>query len=186
MRTQFEMEQQLKRDKLKHGLIALRRELKAIIKEKWNRSVPFGEMLNDRLEKAQLLGYGAGTSVYDNVLILGEVSVGENTWIGPSTILDGTGGLKIGSNCSISAGVHLYTHDTVNWAISGGTEEYAYAPTEIGDNCYIGPNTVVAKGVHIGRGAVIGAMSLVLKDIPENMLAFGTPCKIIRKIENQV
>ena len=175
----------MRRDKFKSELIALRRELNEIIKEKWNRSVPFGEMLNDRFEKAQLLGYGAGTSIYDNVLILGEVSVGENTWIGPSTILDGTGGLKIGSNCSISAGVHLYSHDTVEWATSGGVRDYEYAPTEIGDNCYIGPNTVVAKGVHIGKGAVIGAMSLVLKDIPENTLAFGTPCNIVRKIESK-
>lgn len=176
------MEQQLNHEDLKRGLITLRNELAAITKEKWNRSVPFGELLNNRLEKANFLGYGEGTSIYDNVLILGEVSVGANTWIGPSTVLDGTGGLKIGSNCSISAGVHLYSHDTVDWAISGGVKEYEYAPTEIGDNCYIGPNTVVAKGVHIGKGAVIGAMSLVLKDIPENTIAFGSPCKVIRKI----
>jgi len=155
------------------------------MKKEWNRSVPFGELLNDRLEKAKFLGFGNGTSIYDNVMVIGYVNVGENTWIGPSTILDGTGGLTIGSNCSISAGVQLYSHDTVSWAISGGKEDYEYAQTEIGDNCYIGPNTVVAKGVHIGKGSVIGAMSLVLEDVPENAVAFGVPSKVIRKSERK-
>ena len=75
----------------------------------------------------------------------------------------------------------LYSHDTVAWATSGGEEDYEYAPTEVGDNCYIGPNTIVAKGVRIGGGAVIGAMSLVLTDIPANFIAFGTPCRPVRQ-----
>lgn len=168
------------REELKLELLALRREMDAVIKEKWNRSVPFGELMNDRFEKAKQLGFGSGTSIYDNSLVLGEVTVGENTWIGPSTILDGTGGLRIGSYCSISAGVQLYSHDTVAWATSGGEKDYEYAPTEIGDNCYIGPNTIVAKGVRIGKGTIIGAMSLVLEDIPANVIAFGIPCKPVQ------
>jgi acetyltransferase-like isoleucine patch superfamily enzyme len=170
---------------LKLELIALRRKMDAEMKIKWDRSVPFGELINDRLEKAHLLGFGPGASIYDNAVVLGQVSVGENTWIGPSTILDGTGGLKIGSNCSISAGVQLYSHDTVDWALSGGVKDYDYMSTEIGDNCYIGPNTIVAKGVTIGKGAVIGAMSLVLADIPANTRAFGIPCKPVGEVDNK-
>ena len=49
------------------------------------------------------------------------VTVGAGTWIGPNTLLDGTGGLSIGASCSISAGVQIYTHDSVMWALSGGT-----------------------------------------------------------------
>lgn len=173
------------REELMHELIALRREMDAEMRAKWDRAVPFGELLNDRLDRARYLGFGLGTSIYDNSVVLGQVSVGKNTWIGPSTILDGTGGLKIGSNCSISAGVQLYSHDTVEWAISGGVKDYVYSSTEIGDNCYIGPNTIVAKGVSIGKGAVIGAMSLVLADIPPNTLAYGTPCRPMREIENK-
>ncbi len=165
---------------LHDAILELRQELIWEKKTNWNRSVPFGELLNDRLDKASQLGFGEGTSVYDNVVILGKVFVGENTWIGPSTILDGSGGLHIGSNCSISAGVQIYSHDTVKWAISGGKMEYEYSPTSIGDNCYIGPNTIVGKGVNIGVGSVIGSMSLVLEDIPPGVVAFGSPCKVNR------
>lgn len=90
------------------------------IKNKWNRVLPFGDYISDRHEKAIFLGFGSGTTIYDSSLVFGEVSVGQNTWIGPFTSLDETGVLTIGDNCSISAGVQIYTHDTVQWATSGG------------------------------------------------------------------
>jgi maltose O-acetyltransferase len=52
----------------------------------------------------------------------------------------------------------------------------------IGDNVWIGSNTVVLPGITIGNNVTIGAGSVVTKDIPDNMLAFGNPCKIIRQI----
>lgn len=145
---------------------------------KYKRTLPFGDYVVDRWEKAAALGFGEGTSIYDSAVVLADVKVGKNTWIGPFTLLDGSGGLTIGSNCSISTGVQIYSHDTIQWAISGGTAPYEYAPTKIGDNCYIGPNVVVAKGVTIGSGCIIGANSLVLSDIPAGSKAFGTPCKV--------
>ncbi len=144
----------------------------------FHRHLPFGDYIVDRWEKARALGFGEGTSVYDSAHIFGDVSVGQNCWIGPFTILDGSGGLSIGDNCSISAGVQIYSHDTVQWAVSGGEAPYEHAPTEIGSRCYIGPNTVIAKGVRIGDGSIIGANSLVLADIPAGSTAYGTPCKV--------
>ncbi|MFQ5468990.1 MAG: acyltransferase [Gammaproteobacteria bacterium] len=145
----------------------------------FDRSLSFADGLFDRWERARRLGFGNGTSVYNSSLIYGDVQVGDNTWIGPNTILDGTGkGLSIGSYCSVSAGVQIYTHDSVKWAISGGKAEYSHAPTSIGSRCYIGPNTVISKGVTIGDGCIIGAHSLVLKDIPSGKKAYGVPCQI--------
>jgi acetyltransferase-like isoleucine patch superfamily enzyme len=149
------------------------------VSEKYDRALPFGDYIVDRWEKAEALGFGVGTSIYDSSVVLGNVKVGENTWIGPFTLLDGSGGLEIGSHCDISAGVQIYTHDTVDRARSGGQAPVVLAPTKIGDNCYIGPGTIIAKGVVIGEGVVIGANSLVLKDIPAGMKAFGTPCRIV-------
>lgn len=149
------------------------------IKRQWNRVVPVGDYFSDRWEKAKYLGFGDGSSVYDNVLVLGDVSVGVNTWIGPNTILDGSGGLTIGDNCSISAGVQIYSHDTVQWAISGGVSQIEYAPTVIESNVYLGPNVVVQRGIRIGKGSIIGANSFVNSDIPSNARAWGTPCRII-------
>lgn len=148
-------------------------------KKKWNRILPFGDYVVDRWEKAKFLGFGAGTSIYDSAIVMGDVSVGKNTWIGPNTLLDGTGGgLFIGNYCSIAAGVQIYTHDTVDWALSEGKSPPSRGSTSIGNRCYIGPNVVIAKGVHIGDGCIIGACSLVLKDIPTGSKAFGVPCKI--------
>lgn len=146
---------------------------------RWKRTLPFGDYFVDRWEKARELGFGEGTSVYDDVLVLGDVSVGARTWVGPFVILDGSGGLSIGDNCSISAGVHIYTHETVQWALSGGAAPYEYAPVRIGNNCYIGPQTIVAKGVTIGDGALVGAHSLVLSDVPAGAKAYGNPCRVV-------
>lgn len=145
---------------------------------KWKRSLPFGDYIVDRWEKADALGFGKGSSVYDSSLILGDVKVGKNSWIGPFTVLDGTGGLEIGDYCSISSGVQIYSHDSVNWALSGGKEKNDLAPVQIGNRCYIGPNVVISKGVMLGDGCLIGANSFVNKDIPSGMKAWGTPAKI--------
>ena len=150
--------------------------------EKWNRSLPFGEGVVDRWEKAKFLGFGEGTSIYDSAVVIGDVKVGENTWIGPSTLLDGSGGLTIGSYCSISAGVQIYTHDSVKWALSGGAAEYERAPVSIGSNTYIGPLTIVAKGVRIGNHCLIGANSVVNKNLPDFSIAYGTTCRVVGKV----
>lgn len=147
------------------------------VREHWSRSLPFGDYIVDRWQKARELGFGEGSSIYDSALVLGDVKVGKNTWIGPFTVLDGSGGLEIGDNCSISTGVQIYTHDTVRWAISGGAIGPERAPTAIGANCYIGPNAVIAKGVRIGDRCIIGANSVVLGDIPSETKAFGNPCR---------
>ena len=149
------------------------------VNDRWIRSLPFGDYVVDRWEKAKELGFGEGSSCYDSVVILGDVKVGKKTWIGPFVVLDGSGSLTIGSNCSISAGVHVYTHDSVDWALRGGQAPYDKAPSSIGDNCYIGPHTVIAKGVSIGDGCLIGAHSLVLKDIPAHSKAYGSPCRVM-------
>ena len=160
---------------LRNLLWALHRFLREEMRSKWKRVLPFSEQLLDRWEKARYLGFGEGTSIYDSSLVFGDVKVGEHTWIGPFTILDGTGGLEIGSYCSISAGVQIYTHDTVKWAVTGGEAPYEYAPVKIGDRCYIGPNAVISKGVTVGDGSVVGAQSLVMRDFPAESKVLGTP-----------
>jgi acetyltransferase-like isoleucine patch superfamily enzyme len=148
-------------------------------REQFNRVLPIAELITDRWEKAKYLGFGEGTSVYDSSIIIGEVVVGKNTWIGPNTILDGSGGLIVGNNCSISAGTQIYSHDTVDWAVSGGTKHYIYEKTLIGNNCYIGPNTIIAKGVELGDGCIVGANSFVNKSYSSNSKIAGNPAKII-------
>jgi acetyltransferase-like isoleucine patch superfamily enzyme len=149
------------------------------LREKWNRSLPFGDGIVDRWERARVLGFGEGSSIYDSAVVIGDVKVGEKTWIGPSVVLDGSGGLSIGSYCSISAGVQIYSHDTVKWALSGGAAEYERAAVSIGSNTYIGPMTIVSKGVRIGAHCLVGANSVVNKDLPDFSIAYGSTCRIV-------
>jgi acetyltransferase-like isoleucine patch superfamily enzyme len=164
------------------ALIRLNEERRKFYKEKWNRSLPFADMIVDRFEKAEFLGFGKGASIYDSSLIIGDVKVGKNTWIGPFTVLDGSYGLSIGNNCSISSGVQIYTHDSVKWALSGGKCKYEGKSVKIGNNCYIGPMCIITKGVRIGNNCLIGANSIVNKDIPSFSIAYGSTCEIVGKV----
>ena len=161
------------------ALRSLLAELARQMREKYNRHVPVGDLLTDRWETARNHGFGEGTSCYDSVLILGSVVVGKKCWIGPNVILDGTGGLTIGDHVDITAGVQIYTHDTVARVRSAGVAPVEPAPTRIGSRVYIGPQTVIQKGVTIGSDVTIGTMSLVNRDIPDGAKAWGIPARIV-------
>lgn len=162
----------------------LHEALRSEIRARWQRSLPFADELFDRWERAAHLGFGADASIYDSSLVLGDVRVGEHTWVGPFTVLDGSGGgLTIGHHCSISAGVQIYTHDTVAWALTGGSAPPARSPVAIGDCTYIGPSAIIARGVTIGSRCVIGAGALVNRDVPDNGVAFGVPARVVGRVE---
>jgi len=164
------------------SVITLYEKLRVRMRERWQRDLPFDELLFDRWERARSLGFGEGSSIYHNSYVYGDVKVGKSTWIGPYTLLDGSGGLVIGEYCSISSGVHIYTHDTVKWAVSGGKAEYERASVRIGDCCHVGSQTVIAKGVTVGDHCVIGACSLVNRDIPPYTVGFGIPCRPVGRV----
>ncbi|MDF2652976.1 MAG: putative Acetyltransferase [Paenibacillus sp.] len=150
------------------------------MKTKWNRVLPSNELMFDRWEKAKYIGAGEETSIYDSSLLLGDVKIGKHTWVGPYTVLDGSGGgLSIGDYCSISAGVQIYTHDTVKWSLSGGKQAKVSSATVIGDNCYIAPMCIISMGVSIGKCCVVGANSFVNSSYPDYTIIAGTPARQI-------
>jgi acetyltransferase-like isoleucine patch superfamily enzyme len=164
---------------LREAYLALRQETRL----KWERDLPFDELISDRWERARSLGFGEGSSIYGSSYVYGDVKVGSGVWIGPFTILDGTGGLEIGDHCSISAGVQIYSHDSVARAISGGRAPIARSPVVIEARCYIGPQTVISRGVTIGTGAILGAGSFVDRSVPAESFAAGTPARVIGHVE---
>lgn len=110
------------------------------------------------------------------------IEVGENFFANYNlTVLD-VGKVTIGDNAQIAPNVSIYTagHPVHPDSRNSG---YEYGiDISIGDNVWIGGSTCILPGVHIGNNVVIGAGSVVTKDIPDNMIAVGNPCRVIREI----
>jgi len=149
--------------------------------EEHHRSLPLPDHINDRWERAKRLGFGEGTNIYDSSYVIGNVSVGKNCWIGMFTILDGSGGLTIGDNCTISASVHIYSHDNLKATLSGHLP-IEREPVEVGSYSYIAPHSVISKGVRLGHHSVVAAHSFVNKSFPDNAIIAGVPAKQIGKV----
>jgi acetyltransferase-like isoleucine patch superfamily enzyme len=78
--------------------------------------------------------------------------------------------------------VHIYTHDTVLWALSGGNAPTARASVKIGDCVYIGSQSVIAAGVTIGSRCVVGANSFVNRDVPDGVIVGGSPARRLGRV----
>ena len=168
---------------LKKEISKLYEQQDLFMKEKYNRSLSFQDSLFDRFERAKRLGFGEGASIYNSALVFGNVKVGLKTWIGPYVILDGSGeDIEIGEYCSISAGVHIYTHDSVMWALSGGKKSYSQGGVIIGSKTYIGAQSVIRAGVKVGNMCVIGANSFVNTNVEDNLIIAGSPAKKIGRV----
>jgi acetyltransferase-like isoleucine patch superfamily enzyme len=159
--------------------------LRTDMAERFQRDLPLQDLLTDRWERAHALGFGEGSSIYQSAYVYGEVRVGPNTWIGPMSLLDGSGGLSIGTGVNISAGAQIYTHDTVVRVLSEGKHAIARAAVTIEDYCHIGAQAVIAKGVTIGTHSVVGACAFVNRDVPPYRVVAGVPAKIIGRVETE-
>ncbi len=97
------------------------------------------------------------------------------------TILD-VGKVTFGDNVLVAPNVSIYTAGhPIHWESRNSGYEYGI-PVTIGNNVWLGGSVVILPGVTIGDNAVIGAGSVVKKDIPPNVVAVGNPCRIIREI----
>ncbi len=176
-------------------LLALRRNAHKLCKdyndtyedEEERRKSILDKLLPNRGEGTYLQGpvyfdYGIFTKVGKNfyanfnltVLDVCPVTVGDNVFVGP--------------NVSILTPKHPLRWQDRNIYKSGkgyDTDREYGAPITIGDNCWIAGNVTICAGAKIGSGSVIGAGSVVLGEIPENCLAYGNPCRAVRKITEE-
>lgn len=113
------------------------------------------------------------------------IEVGKNFFANYNcTILD-VAKVRIGDNCQLAPNVAIYTAGHPVHPVSRNSGyEYGKEIT-IGDNVWIGGNAVICPGVHIGNNVVIGAGSVVTKDVPDWVIAAGNPCRVLRKITEQ-
>ncbi|WP_027965276.1 acyltransferase [Halalkalibacillus halophilus] len=113
------------------------------------------------------------------------VEIGENTEImgfpkfGPEPYL-----IKLGENVTISSNVTFLTHDGATRVLNYGEKKYMkFGYIIIDNNCFIGANAILMPGIHIGENAIIGAGSVVTKDVPMNAIVAGNPAKVISNIQ---
>ena len=111
-----------------------------------------------------------------------KISFGSNVSINPMSYLSAIGGLKIGSNVSIAHRVTIMTstHNYNNLVTPIKYQGLALAPVVIADNVWIGAGVTILSGKKIGSGSIVGANSLVTKDIPNCQIWGGVPAKLLK------
>lgn len=111
--------------------------------------------------------------------------IGNNTFINHNAYLMDGAPIKIGSYCFIgpNCGMYTATHALIAEERNQGLEKAK--PIEVGNNVWIGGDVTILPGVKIGDNSVIGAKSVVTKDIPSNVIAVGNPCEVLREITEQ-
>lgn len=128
---------------------------------------------------------GRGTEILNGALIMsygGNIRIGENCSINPYSILYGHGGLFIGNNVLIAGHCILIpaNHNFSDLNIPINKQGLTCKGIIIEDDVWLGAGCKVLDGVHIGKGAIIGAGSVVTKSIPENSIYVGNPAKLLK------
>ncbi len=162
--------------------MALQAKCKALVKK-------FNDLPTDAMKEREAVVHEIFGEVGENVWLnsplfasVGKyVSIGSGTYANMNLTLIDDWKITIGKNVLIGPNVTLSTTGHPIHPDHRGDGMYSF-PITIGDNVWIGGNVMVLPGVTIGENSVIGAGSVVTKDIPANVVAFGAPCKVYREI----
>ncbi|KKR86827.1 MAG: Acetyltransferase [Candidatus Woesebacteria bacterium GW2011_GWB1_41_10] len=128
------------------------------------------------------IGKGSTIHMWASFFQPKNISIGEDTIIGDHAFLDGRAKLKIGNHVDIASSVMIYNseHD-----LSKDDFSAIEAPVEIEDYVFIGPRAIILPGVKIGKGAVVAAGAVVVKDVPDYSIVGGVPAKVIGERANK-
>jgi acetyltransferase-like isoleucine patch superfamily enzyme len=144
---------------------------------------------------------GDGTHIRGELVTFafgGQINIGSNTYIGEGSIIRSADKIDIGNNVLISHNCNIIDTDShemnyleraegfKNMLIRGHSKEQGAIlckPIVIDDYAWISYNVSILKGVRIGKGAIVGAGSVVTKDVPEFTIVAGNPAKFIKKVE---
>ena len=120
----------------------------------------------------------------------GRIEIGDHTGAS-AVVISSRSGVRIGRHCNIGGNVRIFDHDfhALDPEIRRGPrgcDECATKPISIGDDVFIGAQSIILKGVSIGDRAIIGAGSVVTKDVPADCIAAGNPAAIIKRLDTSI
>ncbi|WP_143315757.1 acyltransferase [Clostridium sp. HBUAS56017] len=141
-----------------------------------------------------------GTLIADAVG--GKITIGENCYVGENSKIWAMEEIQIGNNVLIAHNVNIIDNNGHSTDYKVRREELPYIlkcghakqnifnrrikPIIIGDDVWIGLNSIILKGVSIGKGAIIASGSVVTKDVPEFTMVSGNPARVIKYLKNEV
>ena len=126
-------------------------------------NISFGMAIHPSVIMSRTVFVGEGSVIMAGAILQTGVSVGRHSIVNT--------GASVDHDCLIGDFVHIAPHCTLCGEVT--VEECSW----------IGAGTTIIQGIHIGKNCFIGAGSVVVEDIPDNVLAYGNPCKVIRRIE---
>jgi acetyltransferase-like isoleucine patch superfamily enzyme len=132
------------------------------------------------------VGAGAWLQVLDEPGTGAAIEIGDGTAIAGTCVLSAVRSIRIGRKVLLARNVYVSDHAHAFTDISRAVLEQgidSIAPVQIDDGAWLGQNVVVGPGVRIGCGAVIGANSVVLDDVPDRTVAVGAPARPVRQLD---
>lgn len=148
---------------------------------KLNHAMPMTPEYSDTLKElfGERLGEGSFVAAPIGGAALDRVKIGRNVFVNTNTLFMARGGITIEDNVQIAANVQL---------ISNNHDEYdrqilTCRPILIKEGAWIGAGATVLPGVCVGKHAIVGAMSVVTKDVPDYAVAVGSPARIVKELD---
>ncbi len=144
------------------------------------------------IERGVMVFHPETISLGDNVYVghntilkgyhLNELVVGDNVWIGQDCFLHSAGGIRIGNNVGIGPKVIILTssHAENGRLVPILFSDLVTAPVVIEDDADLGVGSIILPGVRVGRGAQVGAGSVVTSDVPDYAIVAGSPARVLR------
>jgi acetyltransferase-like isoleucine patch superfamily enzyme len=144
------------------------------------RNVHLSVVRGGRLRIGENTAIKAGAAID----VEGELVIGPNSFIGPGTIIVAAERISIGEDCLIAAYATIRDQDHVieDPAAPYRAQGRVSTPISIGRNVWIGTKATILRGVTIGDNSVIGANSVVTRDVGSNRIAVGIPAKVVRRL----
>jgi len=145
-----------------------------------------GVSIKKRGKGARLIA-GRGVRISPHCVIRvggsGLLSIGTRTVVGPYTRIHAAAQVRIGARCLISWNCSIFDGIGHRMWLKDQDEAAIEAPIIIGDDVWIGPYSIIMKGVTIGDNCIVGAGSVVRRSMPPDSLAYGNPARVVGKVD---